>query len=274
MPELPEVEVVKRGLGPLLIGKKVQQIICANRKLRLPIPRAALESLVCGQVVAGVERRAKYLLVNLANGALLVVHLGMTGRLGLFKQGSPRAKHDHIRFLLDDGMEMRFNDTRRFGSVQVFATESREREEFFAAMGPEPFSEEFSASYLLDKARGRKQPVKNFLMDNRVVVGIGNIYASEILFECRISPLRSALSLKKGDWQRVVQNSCQVLERAILAGGSTISDYVNASGESGYFQLSLKVYGRQGLECVECGGEVEKAVMAGRAAFFCPKCQT
>lgn len=273
MPELPEVEVTMRGVAPHLEEQTIETISFSGKELRLQVPREKLENLICGAKVKKVGRRAKYGTILMDNGALLVIHLGMTGRLGLFSAGCPKAKHDHLCFGLCNGKQVRFNDARRFGSIQVFGLHDPEKEKFFGAMGPEPFSERYSAEYLKGLAKGRKRPVKNFLMDGRVVVGIGNIYASEILFAAGVSPLKEIGAITLPSWQRITVETRKILEQAIKAGGSSISDFVNSSGEKGYFQLSLKVYGRRGKECQKCGKEITKAVLAGRATFFCGKCQ-
>jgi formamidopyrimidine-DNA glycosylase len=273
VPELPEVEVIRRGLIPHLVGCTINRVVISNRKLRLPVPRAQLKSLVQGSRVESVDRRAKYLLVNMSSGALMVLHLGMTGRLALFANGTPRTPHDHLRFVLDSGLEVRFNDVRRFGSIQVVAPKDTEKSQIFAGLGMEPLGPDFSSNYLLKKAKGKLRPIKNFLMDSKVVVGIGNIYANEILFAAGIKPTRGVRSLGKRAWDEVVEACRQVLERAIACGGTTISDYVNSSGEAGYFQCELKVYGRDGEKCESCGSGINRRVLAGRATFFCPKCQ-
>lgn len=273
MPELPEVEVIRRGLIPHLVGCTINHVVISNRKLRLPVPRAQLKSLVQGSRVESVDRRAKYVLVNMSSGALMVLHLGMTGRLALFANGAPRTPHDHLRFVLDSGLELRFNDVRRFGSIQVVASEDTEKSQIFAGLGMEPLGPDFSSNYLLMKAKGKLRPIKNFLMDSKVVVGIGNIYANEILFAAGIKPTRGVGSLGKRAWDEVVEACRQVLERAIACGGTTISDYANSSGEAGYFQCELKVYGRDGEKCESCGSSINRRVLAGRATFFCPKCQ-
>ncbi len=273
MPELPEVEVIRRGLIPHLVGCTIKQVVISNRKLRLPVPRAQLKNLVQGSRVESVDRRAKYLLVNMSSRALMVLHLGMTGRLALFANGTPRVRHDHLRFVLDSGMELRFNDVRRFGSIQVVAPKETGRSEIFAGLGMEPLGPDFSSNYVLKKAKGKLRPIKNFLMDSRVVVGIGNIYANEILFAAGIKPTRGVGSLGKRAWEKVVVACRQVLERAIACGGTTISDYVNSSSKAGYFQCELKVYGRNGEKCQSCGSKINRLVLAGRATFFCPTCQ-
>jgi formamidopyrimidine-DNA glycosylase len=272
MPELPEVEVIRRGLEPLLPGRRVIGLGWSNRKLRLPIPRKALQRWVRGKRIRTVGRRAKYLLIHMANNATVVVHLGMSGKLGLFPVSAPRDKHDHLRLLLDNNMELRFNDARRFGSLQLVEPGAN-LNDLFHNIGPEPFAGAFSPTYLHAKAKKRRQPVKNFLMDNRVVAGIGNIYANEILFRTGICPTTPAGNLTKPQWQRTVRCCRDVLERAIASGGTTIADFVNASGTSGYFQLKLQVYGRGQKKCYKCHTAISRLVLAGRATYFCPSCQ-
>jgi len=272
MPELPEVEVVCRGLASMLIGRKIEAASFGKHKLRLPLPDPEILNLITGRKVKAVRRRAKYIIIELDSSALLVIHLGMTGRLGLFPSQTPRAKHDHACWRLDDGLEMRFNDTRRFGSIQAFDSEETAAE-FFGALGPDPFWESFTARYLADLAKGRSQPVKNFLMDNRIATGIGNIYASEILFASRVNPTTPARELTAKDWQKIVENSRTILTAAIDCGGSTIADYVNSSGEKGYFQTRLKVYGRSHEPCPDCREPIGLVRLGGRASFFCPRCQ-
>lgn len=272
MPELPEVEVICRSLKPHVKGRRIMEISCGPKELRLTIPRAALQEKICGARVTNVSRRAKYLLFDMDNGRRLLVHLGMTGRLGIFPAQTVRALHDHLIFRLDDGMEMRYNDTRRFGFVVVQDAE-KEGDDPLRKLGPEPFRPEFAAAYLKGRAGTRLQPIKNFIMDSRVVVGIGNIYASEILFAAGILPTMPIGSLTMDQWRTIISSSRAVLSRAIEAGGTTISDYVNASGTPGYFQLELAVYGRAGLPCHNCGQTIEKQIIAGRATYFCPRCQ-
>jgi len=274
MPELPEVEVIRRGLVPYLIGRKVVRIVCANRKLRLPIPRAAFARWIKEGTIQTLDRRAKYLLMGMENGATVVIHLGMTGRLGLFPVQAKRARHDHMRIQLDNGMELRFNDTRRFGSVQVVAPGDLQKTDPFTRLGREPLGSDFTSFYLFEKAQTRRKPIKNFLMDSRVVVGIGNIYANEILFQAGIAPTTPALNLHREAWERIVQSCRNVLQQAIAGGGTTIADFVNHNGQTGYFQLQLQVYGRQGQPCYRCGKPICRIVLAGRATYFCKYCQS
>ena len=273
MPELPEVEVIRRGLIPQLVDRTISRVVISNRRLRLPVPRAELKRWVQGNRVKAVDRRAKYLIVRMSNGAVMILHLGMSGRLAFFRSGTARAAHDHLRFLLDSGLELRFNDVRRFGSVQVVSPEDETRAQMFASLGPEPLGSEFSSDYLLKAARGRTRPIKNFVMDARVVAGIGNIYANEVLFAAGVRPSRSVGTIEKKAWDQVVRACRHVLERAIACGGTTISDYVNSSGAAGYFQCELKVYGRGGEPCPECSSTIIREVLAGRATYYCPTCQ-
>jgi formamidopyrimidine-DNA glycosylase len=273
MPELPEVEVIKRGLQKHLPGRKVTGSVAGNRKLRLPVPRKGLKDYIAGARIQAVDRRAKFLLITMDNGALLIIHLGMTGRLGLFPADAPRSKHDHLRLQLDNHMQLRFNDTRRFGSIQVIPPGSNLSATMLAGIGPEPLGKEFTPEYLHSVAAGKNRPVKNFLMDSRVVAGIGNIYACEILFHAGINPLKKIRRLTKKEWGKIVASSRYILQKAIKCGGTTISDFVSASGQSGYFQLELQTYGRQGQSCNCCATPITKKTMAGRSTFFCPTCQ-
>ncbi len=272
MPELPEVEVVRQGLEQLLLGRQIKAFRFSNRRLRLTMPRSKLQHLALNQTVNQVRRRAKYLIVELSNQAAIIIHLGMTGRLGLFPATAKGAKHDHLRILLDSNDELRFNDCRRFGSIQVVTSTDHETE-LFKHLGPEPFSDQFSSDYLFAKSRRKSQPIKNFLMDNRVVVGIGNIYASEILYKSRISPLQETKKIPIANWHTIVKNCRSVLQSAIAAGGTTFSDFLGSDGKKGYFQIELEVYGRAGQECRRCGGIIKKIRMAGRTSFWCGDCQ-
>ena len=273
MPELPEVEVIRRGLQNHLPGRKVLDIATGNKKLRLPMPRKNLKKYILGTRIKSVGRRAKFLLITMDNGACLVVHLGMTGRLGIFPSGTPRAKHDHLRLQLDDNMQLRFSDIRRFGFIQVLAPGSGFSNTMLANLGPEPLGRGFTPEYLKNSAAGKSRPLKNFLMDSRIVAGIGNIYACEILFHAGLNPGKKISSLSIKEWARVVDSSRHILRKAIACGGTTINDFVNASGRSGYFQLELQTYGKQGRPCSCCSTPITKKTMAGRSTFFCPKCQ-
>jgi len=272
MPELPEVEVIRQGLQKHLPGHQMVAVKVSHKKLRLPVPIKQLKQYIVGAGVTSVDRRAKYLLIRMDNGATMAIHLGMSGRLGLFASSAPLKKHDHLRWQLDNSNDLRFNDSRMFGSVQVLAP-GETMEDRIPGIGPEPLGPGFTAAYLKDRARGRKQPIKNFLMDGRIVVGIGNIYACETLFRASIRPATPAGRLGIRRWQRVVDAAQAVLRNAIESGGTTINDFVNESGKTGYFQLELQVYGRVRQPCHTCKTPITRKVMAGRATFFCPACQ-
>ena len=273
MPELPEVEVIKRGLQHYLPGSRVIAVSAGNKKLRLPMPRKDLTEYIKGKHVTAVDRRARFLLITMDNGARLVIHLGMTGKLSIIPQASRKAKHDHFRLLLDSGKQLVFNDIRRFGFILVLAPERDFSRTMLANLGPEPLDHDFTPLYLQKLAQGKNRPLKNFLMDNRTVAGIGNIYASEIMFQARLRPEKKISTLTRKQWERVVESCRYVLEKAIKSGGTSISDFVNESGRRGYFQLELQTYGRQEKPCIYCNMPIKKISMAGRSTFFCPHCQ-
>ena len=275
MPELPEVEVTCRGLRPHLLERRLLAVRSSGKPLRRPLPEDLIRQHLCGKTIGAVERRAKYILIRFADGAVLLIHLGMTGKLGIFSKDAEAAKHDHLVLTLDDGNELRFNDARRFGSVAVWPADEAEEQEqaFLARQGLEPFSAEFTGENLHRLARQCRLPIKSFLMDSRRISGIGNIYANETLFAAGIHPLCPADTLSTEQWQAVAICAVRILKQAIKAGGSTISDFLGASGQPGYFQLQLAVYGKKGKACPRCGEDIEKEVIGGRATFFCKKCQ-
>ena len=275
MPELPEVEVVRRGLLRHLPGRTITGFRQSGKKLRTPIPAAQIRKYLVGASVIDINRRAKYLLIDFSNGALLILHLGMSGKLTIFPENAEPGHHDHACWGLDDGYELRFNDPRRFGSIRFFGPDKRglAHDVVFKTAGPEPFSEEFSATYLYQKARKKSQPVKNFIMDSRTVVGVGNIYANESLFSAGIRPTRKAGAISQQRYTRLVDEIQKVLLRAIEFGGSTISDFIGAGGESGYFQVHFNVYGKAGEPCPICALPIRQVKLAGRASFFCTNCQ-
>lgn len=275
MPELPEVETICRGIRPHLVGRTIQKIVHSGKELRTPVPLADMQRLLLGGEITGVRRRAKYLLVEIDTGSLLIIHLGMTGNLGIFPPEKPPVKHCHLRFQLSDGTELRYTDVRRFGSMHVLTEGAAATVEstFFHSTGPEPFSEPFNAEYLQQAARNRIIPVKTFIMTNRIVAGVGNIYANESLYLAGIDPQRTTASIPRAKWQKLIICVRQVLEHAIACGGSTINDYVNANQEIGYFQINFQVYGRDGENCRRCDTTIRKLQIGGRASYYCPKCQ-
>ena len=270
MPELPEVETIRRGLAPLIIGKTVTAIESSGKNLRQAVPLAAMRAALPGQMITAIRRRAKYLLIEC--GGLLIIHLGMTGNLGVFTAALPPGKHCHVRFRFKGGDELRYHDSRRFGRIAFLPAPSAEAErQFFAACGPEP--SDCDARLLAEKCRRLQAPVKAALLNGALIAGIGNIYASESLFHARIDPRRAAGALTLAEWRQLLAAINQVLNEAIVCGGSTISDYVNAEQKSGYFQMNFTVYGRAGQPCQHCGAAIAQTKIAGRSTFFCPKCQ-
>lgn len=275
MPELPEVEVVRRGLLNHLPGRTITGLFTDGKRLRLPVPEKELRARLTGARIIDVRRRAKYLLIDFDNGELLILHLGMTGILGLFSRKAEIAPHDHVCWNLDNGYDLRFNDVRRFGSVRLIGPEqiATLEQTVFKDTGPEPFSENFNGSYLYRKAHQKQQPVKNFIMDGRVVAGVGNIYANESLFNAAIRPTRKAGSVSEKRYGLLVNKIREVLTTAIECGGSTISDFIDTSGARGYFQIHFNVYGRKDQPCPTCGTLIRHRKLGGRASFFCPSCQ-
>lgn len=270
MPELPEVETTRRGVEPHVIGQRVIAVHVHQRRLRWPIP-AALARELPGRHIEAVERRAKYLLFRSGDRSLLI-HLGMSGRLRVLPVGHPRLTHDHLDILLDSGQMLRLHDPRRFGCALWLAGDPL-RHALLRSLGPEPFSADFSGDMLFTRSRGRTAAVKSFLMDGRIVVGVGNIYASEALFRAGIHPLHPAGRITQSRYSRLVNAVREVLAEAIRQGGTTLRDYVGVDGGSGYFQQQLNVYDRGGLPCPRCGSAIRQRVIAQRSSFYCGRCQ-
>lgn len=272
MPELPEIETIRRGLSPLLMGRRVLDVEVRERRLREPIATRRLARLH-GATVTGIRRRSKYLLVDTNAGLTLLVHLGMTGQLWVADRGRPRRPHEHVVFTLDDGRELRFADTRRFGLMRVVRSDALERDPSLKGLGPEPLEREVTGATLFRNTRGLKKPVKNFLLDTRAIAGVGNIYACEALHRAEINPRRAVHRVGPEGWDRLLASLREVLEEAIEAGGTTLRDFLNAEGDVGYFALSLRVYDRAGKPCGRCGALIRRIVQAGRSTFYCPRCQ-
>lgn len=272
MPELPEIEVLRRSLGPVLIGDEIRAVAVLSPKLREPLDRRALEALA-GQRVVALRRRSKYLLIDLSGVQTLVIHLGMSGRLTLVPGTAEREAHEHLRLALASGRALRLVDPRRFGLAFVADSVRLPDDPHFVALGPEPLEPGFDGAVLAAAARGRRGPVKPFLMDAGVVVGVGNIYACEALFRAGIHPNRSVARISRARWDELARQIVAVLGDAILQGGTTLNDFVDGQGESGYFQVSLAVYGREGAPCVGCGTAIRRQVHANRGTFYCPRCQ-
>lgn len=279
MPELPEVEVVRRSLAPRLVGERVARVEARAPMLREPLDAAALARDLEGRRVDAVRRRAKYLLVDVAGGRTLALHLGMSGRLTVVETAggaaaAPPVPHEHLVIHLASGRRLSFVDPRRFGLAFTLPTTDLDADPHFAHLGVEPLSDAFDGAVLQAAARGRRGPVKPFLMDATVVAGVGNIYASEALFAAGVHPKRSVARISPARWRRLAQAVRETLERAILQGGSSISDFVDGEGRSGYFQVTFAVYDREGHPCRRCGTAVRRIVQAGRSTFYCPGCQT
>jgi formamidopyrimidine-DNA glycosylase len=282
MPELPEVETVRRGLEPAMAGRIIKKVVLHRDGLRVPFP-TDMAKILAGRTVTKLTRRAKYLLIHIGGGGgnILIVHLGMSGQLTIVPDISayqPR-KHDHMIISLDSGAGIVFNDARRFGMVMLSPAASIEAHAAFDGMGPEPLPQDFTGKILRDKFSSKKTPVKVALLDQRVVAGVGNIYASEALFEAGISPLRKSSSIKPAEAERLAGAIRSVLTRAIASGGSSLRDFRQAGGELGYFQHSFAVYDHEGDPCPRCKGGakkkavIKKIVQGGRATYHCPVCQ-
>ncbi|MFW2571733.1 bifunctional DNA-formamidopyrimidine glycosylase/DNA-(apurinic or apyrimidinic site) lyase [Legionella sp. 29fVS95] len=270
MPELPEIETTRRGLSPFLLNQTIIDITIRQPQLRLPVT-PALNQCCTGQVVKAIYRRAKYLLLELSEGYLLI-HLGMSGHLRMTDKTSVASKHDHIDMLLQNGLILRYNDPRRFG-LWLYLKENPYQHRLLAHLGPEPLEDSFTGSYLSQRARHKKQSIKSFIMSNDIVVGVGNIYATESLFLAGIHPLTPAGSLKLAQYDRLASHIKQVLEQAIKAGGTTLRDFYAIDGKPGYFTNDLQVYGRKNRPCFHCQTLIETTVIAGRNSAFCPRCQ-
>jgi formamidopyrimidine-DNA glycosylase len=271
MPELPEVETTLRGIEPSLDGRTIREVVVRNPSLRWPVPPEI--SRAEGRQVAHCRRRAKYLLVEVAGEAGgLLIHLGMSGSLRVCEADEAPRKHDHFDLVLDDGRCIRFNDPRRFGLL-LWWDPPAESHPLLASLGPEPLSERFTGEHLRHRSRGRKGAVKNFIMDGKIVVGVGNIYASEALFMAGIHPARAAGRISAQRYEALAAAIRDVLARAIRHGGTTLRDFLNSEGNPGYFAQELLVYEREGLPCFQCGAPIRRKVIGQRSSYFCVRCQ-
>jgi formamidopyrimidine-DNA glycosylase len=273
MPELPEVETVRRGLEGPLVGRRLVRVVQRRADLRWPLPEN-FETRLRGRRVARLDRRAKFLLAHLDDATVWMIHLGMSGRLFLSPRPTPPpGPHDHIVVETDQGDVVTFQDHRRFGMMDLVAAAALERHPLLCRLGPEPLGNSFDEVTLSDRLRGRRTPIKAALLDQRTVAGLGNIYVSEALHRAGISPRRLARTVAGQRAARLVPAIRQVLEDAIRAGGSSLRDYVQASGELGYFQHDFQVYDREGEACRRCGAMVKRIVQSGRATYYCGGCQ-
>lgn len=281
MPEMPEVETVRRGLTPHLSGSVVTFVDLRRPNLRFPFPDN-FEEILIGAKIERIDRRSKYLLFRLSNGYTWMSHLGMTGVWTVGSEG--KGKHDHVYFEFDDGMKTAvYTDHRRFGFMDIFETSNESEQKWLSSLGPEPLTDDFTAQILKSNLHGKRSPIKSALLDQRVVSGLGNIYVSEILFRSKISPIKTAAEVAgksnrvNTKIQRIFENTNQVIAEAIMVGGSTISDFRGVSGDSdlGYFAQQFRVFNREGEECIKenCKGKILRIVQSGRSTFYCPKCQ-
>ncbi|BFM13730.1 bifunctional DNA-formamidopyrimidine glycosylase/DNA-(apurinic or apyrimidinic site) lyase [Simiduia litorea] len=270
MPELPEVETTRRGIEPHTRGKKVKALLVRNPSLRWPIP-PELAELITGKTLRSVTRRGKYLLFEFTLGHVLV-HLGMSGSLRVISTQEPPGLHDHVDLQFSDGIGLRYTDPRRFG-CWLWAEGDVLAHKLLAALGPEPLSDDFTADYLYQRSRGKKQNLKTFIMDSHVVVGVGNIYANEALFMAKLRPRRAAGSLTLAKARVLVEHIKAVLAKAIEQGGTTLKDFVGGDGKPGYFQQKLLVYGRGGLPCRVCHTPLKEVRVSNRATVYCANCQ-
>jgi formamidopyrimidine-DNA glycosylase len=288
MPELPEVETVKRGLEPALVGRKIVAVELRRENLRFPFPPDFAARLV-GATVTLLSRRAKYILAELDNGLSLLVHLGMTGRftvlssrgaanLGQFYFETAAGEgadgpHDHVVIHLDQGQRVVYSDPRRFGLMDLLETPRRDHHRLLKSIGVEPLGNELSADYLAAKFKGKAAPMKAALLDQRIIAGLGNIYVCEALFRAQCSPKRKAGSVKRDKLEQLVRHIRAILNEAILAGGSTLQDFQHTDGTEGAFQQRFQVYDRAGEPCPTCGQPIKRIVQSGRSSFYCAHCQ-
>lgn len=271
MPELPEVETTLRGIKPFVKGKTLTKVVVRNASLRWPIPSAALARLQGRQIVK-LERRAKYLIFY-TDVAAILLHLGMSGSLRVLDVDSEAGKHDHLDLEFDHKKVIRLNDPRRFGCC-LYLDLPVESHSLLASLGPEPLSDDFSGEHLFQGSRKRKQAIKNFIMDGKVVVGVGNIYASESLYKAGIRPTMAAGRISKARYLKLAKDIKAVLAKAITAGGTSLNDFTQTDGKPGYFRQELQVYGRAGEPCNYCGDKIQIKVIGQRSTFFCRQCQS
>ena len=270
MPELPEVETSRRGIAPHIEGHSITNVIVRDRRLRWPVSTEVDERLE-GATIASVDRRAKYLLIQTSNGTA-ILHLGMSGHIYVVDAGTPAGVHDHVDIELDSGKALRLTDPRRFGSLHI--ADDPYAHPLLASLGPEPLSDEFDGAYLYEQSRRRRVAVKPFIMTAGIVVGVGNIYASESLFLASIHPKRAAGRVSAARYDKLAGTIKAVLARAIRAGGTTLRDFYGGNGESGYFQQELDVYGREGEPCKVCNTDITCVVLGQRATYYCKHCQS
>ncbi len=270
MPELPEVETTVNGIKPLIIKQKVTDIIIRQHQLRWPIPKE-LPEILKGKTVISVARRAKYILINFQHGTL-ILHLGMSGSLRFIDKKTQAAKHDHVDIIFNNSQCLRYHDPRRFGAI-LWSTENIEQHKLISHLGPEPLQQEFDVDYFYNRSRKRTISIKQFIMDSKVVVGVGNIYASESLFLAGIKPTRAAGRVSKARYLKLCNAIKTVLTNAITQGGTTLRDFSNSDGKPGYFKQQLNVYDRAGLPCKNCSRTIKQITQNNRSSYYCSTCQ-
>lgn len=270
MPELPEVETARRGIEPYLLGRRVQAVTVRQRQLRWPVPPALVRELP-GQRIAEVARRGKYLLLRAETGTA-ILHLGMSGSLRVLPADTLPQKHDHVDLVMAGGQALRLRDPRRFGAL-LWTRGDPAKHPLLRGLGPEPLGEAFDGAYLFERSRGRRLAVKLFIMNSRIVAGVGNIYASESLYLAGIRPERAAHRVSRAEYAALAKGIKKVLTASIKAGGTTLRDFTREDGEPGYFLQRLRVYGREGQRCYRCGGTVVAKVTGQRSTYYCPDCQ-
>lgn len=271
MPELPEVETTRRGISPHIQDRQVTDVVIRQASLRWPIPDDLPQQLHRRQLKT-VERRGKYLLLGFTHGHLLI-HLGMSGSLRIVNPEEPPRKHDHVDFVFSGKTCLRFHDPRRFGAI-LWTQESPDKHKLLTHLGPEPLCQDFDSDYLFSKSRKRSKDIKSFIMDSKIVVGVGNIYANEALFDAGVKPTKAAGKVTKAQYQKLADAIKQVLQRSIEQGGTTLRDFVGGDGKPGYFVQQLSVYGREGLPCVKCSRTLKSIRQAQRATVYCSHCQS
>jgi formamidopyrimidine-DNA glycosylase len=272
MPELPEVETICRGLAKTINDCKIISAKKYRENIRSMIP-ANICDLISGSMITSVSRKAKYIVMGLSNSYSIIFHLGMSGKILLYSEDYIISKHDHFRINLSGNKTFIFNDARRFGLIEICKTQELTSHKLFASLGPEPLDYSFNEDYLHKKLLGRKLPIKVAIMDARIVVGVGNIYASESLFRSKINPEEESGKISKAKLQKLCVSIKEVLSDAINSGGSTLRDYVQSSGDVGSFQHKFHVYGKEGKSCSLCGTDIQRIIQGGRSTFFCQKCQ-
>lgn len=275
MPELPEVETVRRGLMPVMEGKQIIRADVNRPDLRWPFPDKMAERLT-GKTIERLRRRSKYILADLDSGETLLIHLGMSGRMMISTKDHPETlKHDHVVFHMQDDARVVFNDARRFGAMDMATTATMAEHKLLASLGPEPMGNAFDEPYLVERLKGKNSPIKNVLLDQRIIAGLGNIYVCEVLLRAGVSPTKKAGQMSAAKVRTLVPIIRDVLGEAIESGGSSLKDYRQADGELGYFQHSFRAYGREGEPCVTngCDGKIQRIVQAGRSTFYCAQCQ-